>query len=82
MMPITTPVTYYNGIAWHATTLPNGTRTQPVRGDGSGTLVARAGAGRDRAAAPKSRADLACGGGSHENAWVIVPAGAAASIIS
>ena len=37
--------------------------------------------GRRSAAAPKSRADLACGG-SHENAWVIVPAGAAASIIS
>jgi HxlR-like helix-turn-helix len=32
--------------------------------------------GRRSAAAPKSRADLACGG-SHENAWVIVPAGAA-----
>jgi hypothetical protein len=37
--------------------------------------------GRRSAAAPKSRADLACGG-SHENAWVIVPAEAAASIIS
>ena len=37
--------------------------------------------GRRSAAAPKSRADLSCEG-SHENAWVIVPAGAAASIIS
>ena len=37
--------------------------------------------GRRPAAAPKRRADLACGG-SHENAWAIVPAGAAASIIS
>jgi hypothetical protein len=38
-----TPVTYYNGIAWHATTLPNGTRAvQSLRRDGSGTLVARA----------------------------------------
>jgi hypothetical protein len=44
--------------------------------------VATAGvaSGRRPAAAPKSRAGLACGG-SHEDAWVIVPAGAAASII-
>jgi hypothetical protein len=42
-MASTMPVTYYNGIAWHATTLPDGTRTvQPLRRDGSGTLVARA----------------------------------------
>jgi hypothetical protein len=42
MMASITPVTYYNGIAWLATTLPNGTRTvQPLRRDGSGTLVTR-----------------------------------------
>jgi hypothetical protein len=43
MMASITPVTYYNGIAWHAATLPNGTRMQqPLRRDGSGTRVARA----------------------------------------
>jgi hypothetical protein len=42
MMASVTPVTYYNGIAWLATTLPNDTRTvQPLRRYGSGTLAAR-----------------------------------------
>ena len=35
-----------------------------------------------RVSLPPPRTDLACRGGGHENAWVIVPAGAAASIIS
>ena len=43
MMDSITPVTYYNGIAWHPTPLPNGTRTvQPLHPDGSGIPVARA----------------------------------------
>ena len=43
----------------------------------TGGLCRGAGRRRLRRAAPTSLA-----GGSHENAWVIVPAGAAASIIS
>jgi hypothetical protein len=43
MMAGITPVTYYNGIAWHAAALSNGARTaQPLRRDGSGTVAARA----------------------------------------
>jgi hypothetical protein len=38
-----TPVTYCNGIAWHATIPSNDTRTvQPLRRDGGGALAARA----------------------------------------
>ena len=59
-MTSTPKLTYYNGLMWRTTTLPDGTlAVQPLSREDNGSLVARAQVRRYRKLGVRTRAELA-----------------------